>query len=96
MTGAIKKHQQDVVGKITSGGQRARHHLVAADVHGRGAYHSQQHAGGEAHERCRGERTHDVIEQAADAGGESFFFPLLRVISLDHANAAQRFGRAVL
>ena len=69
-------------------------HLASADIHRGGADHSHQHAGREAHQRRCGERLHDVVEKPAHARAKNRFFPLFRVISLDHAHAAQRLREA--
>ena len=63
-------------------------------IHDHCTDHAHQQAGGQAHERGRGEGAHDVFEQAAYAGCEDRFFPLFSVISLDDAHTAQRFGEA--
>jgi hypothetical protein len=67
---------------------------MSADVHGRRPYHPHQYTCREAHERGGRERSHHVVEQATHAAGEDFLFSFLGVISLDHPNAAQRFGEA--
>src|SRR5439155_11936703 len=41
----------------------------------------------------RGQRAHYVFEQPRDSSSEDIFFTLFCVISLYHANAAERFGQ---
>ena len=38
-------------------------------------------------------RPHDVVEQSTHSGRKTLLLALLRVISLDHSNAAERFGQ---
>ena len=68
--------------------------LARAEVHDERADDAQEHGGGEAHQRLRGERADDVVEQALDAAGEDARFALLGVVALDDADAAERFGEA--
>ena len=64
---------------------------MRAHIHGDRTHHTEKHAGGETHDRRRGEGAHDVVEQASHASGEDRLLALFGVISLDHAHAAQRF-----
>ena len=63
-----------------------------AEIHDQGADDAHEAGGREAHDRGRGERFQHVFEQALRARGENFFLAVFRVVALDHANAAQRFG----
>ena len=67
---------------------------MGAEVHDQRADDAEDHGGGERHERLRGERADDVLEQAVDAGGKDVGLALFGVIALDDADAAERFGEA--
>ena len=67
--------------------------LARAHVHDDGAHRAHQDGGRKAHERSGGEAFQDIVEQPLYAGFEHCFFAGLGVIALDHANAAQGFGK---
>ena len=50
--------------------------------------------GGERHERLRGERGDDVLEEAVGAGSKDVGLALFSVIALDDADSAERLGEA--
>src|SRR5258707_7888250 len=68
--------------------------LFGSEVHDEGADNTEDHGGGESHERLRGHGADDVVEQALDAGGKDARLTVLGVIALDDADAAERFGEA--
>src|SRR6266478_5563623 len=68
--------------------------LLGAEVHDEGADDSEDHSGGERHERLRSEGADDIVEQAFDAGGKDARFAVFGVIALDDADAAEGFGEA--
>src|ERR1700679_2325130 len=68
--------------------------LVSAEVHDEGADDSENHGGGERHERLRGDGADDVVEEALDAGGEDVGFAVFGVVALDVSDSAERFGEA--
>ena len=71
----------------------AGQNLARAQIHDQRAHHAQQHGRRKTHQRRRGERLHNVIEQTLNPGGEDRRLAPLRVVALDHAHAAQRFGQ---
>ncbi len=89
--GRNQKTQKEGVSKETANGECPRHDLVGAHVHDDRAHHSHQQAGGKAHDRCGSQSLHHVVQQTAHAAGEDFFLAFLSVITLDHADAAERF-----
>ena len=74
-------------------GQRAGQDLARAHKHDEHADHSHHHGGAEAHNRSGGQRLQHVIQQPLDAAREDLRLALLRVVALDDAHTAQRFGK---
>src|SRR5437667_6838633 len=89
--GRNQEAQEQRVRKESADGQCASHNLARADIHDYRANHSEQQAGGKTHDRGRGKRAHDVIQQTPRSRGEHRLFTFFRVVALDHAHAAERF-----
>ncbi len=66
---------------------------MGAEVHDEAADDSEDHGGGEGHERLRGDGADDVVEQALNASGEDAGLAVFGVVALDDADAAERFGK---
>ena len=64
--------------------------LARADVHDYGADHAQQQTGRKAHHRSRGQSSQHIFEQTLHSVCENLLFAIFGVITLDHANAAER------
>src|SRR5437016_14070431 len=84
--------QEQRVRKESADGQCASHNLARADIHDYRANYSEQQAGGKTHDRGRGKRAHDVIQQTPHSRGENRLFTFLCVVALDHTHAAERFS----
>ena len=69
----------------------AGQNMPRSQEHNRRADDTHQAGGGKAHQRRRGESLQNVIEQPLDSARENFFLARFRVVTLHHANAAQRF-----
>ena len=89
-----EKAQEERVSEEASDGQSASHNLVRAHIHDYGAHYSHQQASRQAHDRCRSERAHHILQQAAHASGKDRFLARFGVISLNHADATQRLRQA--
>ena len=68
--------------------------LLRAEVHDEAADDSEDHGGGEGHQRLGCERADDVFEEALDATSEDARLAFLGVVALDNANATEGFGEA--
>src|SRR5438132_11675081 len=88
--GRNQEAQEQRVSKESADGQCASHNLARADIHNYRANHSEQQAGGKTHNRGRGERAHDVVEQPAHSRREHRLFTFFGVVTLDHAQPAER------
>src|SRR5437870_12324309 len=89
--GRNQEAQEQRVRKESADGQCASHNLARADIHDYRANYSEQQAGGKTHDRGRGKRAHDVIQQTPHSRGENRLFTFLCVVALDHTHAAERF-----
>ena len=74
-------------------GEIAGQDLPRADEHHHRAHHPHQHGGAKAHQRDRGERPQDVLQQPLHPARKHGPLALLGVVALHHAHAAQRFGQ---
>ena len=90
--GRDQKHKIKVVRDVAAGSKSVPDHLTSAHIHGGGADYAEEHAGGKTHQRCSRERAHDVVEQPAHAHGKGLLLAFFGVVSLHHADAAERFG----
>ena len=73
---------------------RARKDAPGAEIHDERADDAQEHGGGKAHHRGGGEGLQNIFEQALHTAGENALFKHLGMVTLDDANAGQRFGEA--
>src|SRR5438270_10534271 len=88
--GRNREAQEQRVSKEAADSQCASHNLARADIHDYRANYSEQQAGGKTHDRGRGERAHNVVEQTPHSRGENRLFTFFGVVTLDHAHAAER------
>ena len=89
-----QQHQERVERQPLAGCHSAADDGVSAEfVHQRADDAHHRHAR-QTHQRGRRDRLQDVVEQPLHSGGEDRFLAIFRVISLHHANAAERFRQA--
>ena len=85
--------QEHVVAQVVAEGPAMGHDQMPAHAHHnrRQQAHRGRSGGGES--AGHGQGLHDIVEQAANALGEDTRLAIFGVVSLDDADAAQRFGQ---
>ena len=92
--GRNQQAQKNVERKKSPQRHRARKNLVRAELHDDCAYDAHQTRGGKTHQRSGRERLQNIVQQALHAAGEDPLLTLFGVVTLHHANAAERLGKA--
>ena len=82
------------VGEEAAQRQLAGENLARSHEHDDRADDAHQSRGRQAHDRGRGQRAKDILQQALDSRAEHLVLALLGVIALHHAHAAERFRQA--
>src|SRR5207244_9091120 len=81
--GRNQEAQEQRVRKESADGQCASHNLARADIHDYRANYSEQQAGGKTHDKGRGKRAHDVIQQTPQPQVGNRLFTFLSVVALE-------------
>ena len=92
--GSNKQAQKNVEREKGSQRHRSAQNFVRTELHDNGADDAHQPCGGKTHQRSGCKGFQNIIEQPLNPACEHALFTLLGVVTLHHANAAERFGKA--